>query len=677
MIRLCSTTKSILVLTTSSISLKQRHQRIATIAKMSHSNVLIYLMRRDLRVGDNPILHSLIDNKDHGFTHLLPLYVFAAQQIEVSGFITQDGSKSPYPEARSQIGAFWRCGPHRAKFLAESVWDLKGGLEKIGSGLAIRVGMVDEVVKDLIEGFEKTGGSKVSAVWMTSEEGVEEKREERSTKNLCDEAGVDFKLWRDEKYLIDDRDIPFEDPKDLPDVYTTYRKSVEPLREAPRPTLPKPEKNSLPPFPTDVPPQHAPFTIPTSYEEIESALLKPINAQPLIKNPPSYPENSLSVHPFTGGESHALERLDHLITSGSINAYKSSRNGLMGTDFSTKLSAYLALGSITSRQIHSSMSLFENGSDSDNRYKDLEGYGKGENEGTYGVRFELLWRDYMRLCTRKFGPKLFQLGGFKEEENAHSKWSRLDSPRDGVTKEQIQEIIERFLNGTTGMGFIDASQRECYHTGYTSNRARQNVASFLAKHLYIDWRIGAEWYESMLVDYDVSSNWGNWQYVAGVGNDPRGNDRIFNPVKQAFDYDPKAEYVLAWVDELRGVDELGQIFQAWTINDQEKKEELGIADTEMVTNPLKRIDFKINRGRGGGGGRGGGRGRPPYRPHGGDRWMGRRSGPGDQGRGGFQSGRGDRGFHQARRLYRGGRGSGSELRTGMMDKEREAAVNNE
>lgn len=206
MIRLCaSPPKSVVNLITSSITLKQRHQQFSTtVAKMSDSKILIYLMRRDLRVGDNPILHSLVDNKDHGFTHLLPLYVFAAQQIEVSGFITEDGGKSPYPDARSQVGAFWRCGPHRAKFVAQSVWDLKNGLEKIGSGLSIRVGMVDEVVQRLIEGFEQTNESKVSAVWMTSEEGVEEKREERSTKNVCEKAGVDFQLWQDEKYLIDE-----------------------------------------------------------------------------------------------------------------------------------------------------------------------------------------------------------------------------------------------------------------------------------------------------------------------------------------------------------------------------------------------------------------------------------------------------------------------------------------
>jgi deoxyribodipyrimidine photo-lyase len=69
----------------------------------------------------------------------------------------------------------------------------------------------------------------------------------------------------------------------------------------------------------------------------------------------------------------------------------------------------------------------------------------------------------------------------------------------------------------------------------------------------VDWRLGAEWYESRLVDYDFAINWGNWQYVAGVGNDPR-EGRLFNPVKQAFDYNKKGEYIKTWVPELRGLD---------------------------------------------------------------------------------------------------------------------------
>ncbi|KAI7663351.1 hypothetical protein KC319_g7798, partial [Hortaea werneckii] len=175
------------------------------------------------------------------------------------------------------------------------------------------------------------------------------------------------------------------------------------------------------------------------------------------------------------------------------------------------------------------------------------------------------------------------------------------------------------------------------------------VASYLTKHLGIDWRIGAEWYETNLVDYDVSSNWGNWQYVAGVGNDPRGSARVFNPVKQALDYDSNGDYVRAWIPQLRDVgkgnqktyqiddvikfqersvsetEELMGVFQAWRLPQAEKKR-LGLEGVEWVEHPLIKIDFSLNRrgggkprgrsdaprgrGRGGGGGfRGRGRGR--------------------------------------------------------------------
>jgi deoxyribodipyrimidine photo-lyase len=90
--------------------------------------------------------------------------------------------------------------------------------------------------------------------------------------------------------------------------------------------------------------------------------------------------------------------------------------------------------------------------------------------------------------------------------------------------------------------------RELNATGWMSNRGRQNVASFLAKDMEIDWRLGAEYFEMMLIDYDVTSNWGNWQYASGVGSDPR--DRIFNVVKQGYDYDENGDYVRMWVPEV-------------------------------------------------------------------------------------------------------------------------------
>jgi len=170
-------------------------------------HILIYLLRRDLRLADNPIFDEickLSQQSQTTFTHVLPVYVFSAQQLEVSGFLAGPNEKSPFPEARSQLGNFWRCGPFRAKFLAESVWDLKNDLEGIGSGLVIRVGMLGQTIKDLLHNFKQENAGSVGAIWMTAEEGVEEQREQREVKRAAQAEKVDFRLWSDEKYFIDE-----------------------------------------------------------------------------------------------------------------------------------------------------------------------------------------------------------------------------------------------------------------------------------------------------------------------------------------------------------------------------------------------------------------------------------------------------------------------------------------
>lgn len=423
---------------------------------------------------------------------------------------------------------------------------------------------------------------------------------------------------------------------------------MEPLRDAPRRVLPTPTQ--LLPLPSDVPPQSSPFTVPTSLESVISALHKPITFQPFFKDePPSIPAGTESAHPFRGGSKTGHARIDHLIESASMTHYKDTRNGLLGTDFSTKLSAWLALGCITARQIHHDLVAFEDGTGG-GEWKGVRGYGKGENKGTAAVRFELLWRDYMRLCTRKFGSQLFQRGGFRNDDSYPWKMPSKATP-------EVEETLKRFLNGTTGTGLIDASQRELFLTGYTSNRARQNVASFLSKHLGLNWMLGAEWYESLLVDYDVSSNWGNWQYVAGVGNDPRGEARVFNPVKQAFDYDPEGEYIKAWVPELGGLEDPQKIFQAWKMSNEEKKER-GLAGQDMVEKPLKKIDFHVGRRGGGGDGHFGGNSR-------GNR---RHDNPGESGRGRGGGSFGARGGFRGSRGRGGGERGRGQARQGMMDK---------
>jgi deoxyribodipyrimidine photo-lyase len=154
----------------------------------------------------------------------------------------------------------------------------------------------------------------------------------------------------------------------------------------------------------------------------------------------------------------------------------------------------------------------------------------GANDGTYWLWFELLWRDYFRFLHFKYGTQLYRATGLSENP---------------VSKGGVQHF-ERWRTGTTGKLLVDAGMRELLKTGYLSNRMRQIVASYWIYDLQGDWRVGAAWFESQLIDYDVYSNQGNWLYLAGLGTDPRGGRR-FNIAKQEQDYDPLGEYQRLWL----------------------------------------------------------------------------------------------------------------------------------
>jgi deoxyribodipyrimidine photo-lyase len=132
-------------------------------------------------------------------------------QIELSGLV-EAGKQCPFPPAQSAVGKFWRCGPHRTRFLAQSVWDLKDNLEAHGSGLIIRAGDPVQILDSLFQHLKNAGGMKISAVWMTEDVAYEEVREQDSIAAKCAELGVDFKLCPDEKYFIDEyeyKSVPF------------------------------------------------------------------------------------------------------------------------------------------------------------------------------------------------------------------------------------------------------------------------------------------------------------------------------------------------------------------------------------------------------------------------------------------------------------------------------------
>ena len=197
---------------------------------------------------------------------------------------------------------------------------------------------------------------------------------------------------------------------------------------------------------------------------------------------------------------------------------------MIGGDYSSKFSAYLGQGCLSPKMIYHELKKYE--------------AVRGDNRSTYWLFFELLWRDYFRLIGKKHEELIFKIGGLTGKPD--KKWQS-DERLFGIWKE-----------GKTGIPFIDANMRELNATGFMSNRGRQNVASFLIKDLNINWIMGAEWFESQLVDYDPCSNYVNWMYIAGVGNDPR-EDRYFNIMSQATRYDAKGDYVKLWLPELQNV----------------------------------------------------------------------------------------------------------------------------
>jgi deoxyribodipyrimidine photo-lyase len=223
------------------------------------------------------------------------------------------------------------------------------------------------------------------------------------------------------------------------------------------------------------------------------------------------------LHPkLLPGEAEGLKRMnEYIFLKDRLKTYKETRNGMLNWDDSSKLSAWLSIGAISARQIYASIQKYENE--------------RCKNESTYWLKFELLWRDYFRL-------------------NALLKQEKLFNQRSSVSANPDEQYtFGLWCNGKTGVTFIDANMIELNLTGWMSNRGRQNVASYLAKILKVDWRWGAAYFENKLIDYDASSNWGNWAYLAGVGQDPR--NRTFNPDIQANRYDKDGEYQKLWISK--------------------------------------------------------------------------------------------------------------------------------
>jgi len=297
--------------------------------------------------------------------------------------------------------------------------------------------------------------------------------------------------YTDDLFVLEQ--LPFE-LGNLPETFSKFRKTVERNPELTEFDLRTTE---------DIPPKNT-FTHQTPLE-----LIKAHN----IDMP------AMVDVPLKGGETSGLRHWKNYCDSGALTHYKETRNAFYGVNNSSHLSAWLAHGCISPRKVWNDVLQYERE--------------KGANESTYWLRFELLWREYFRWYSRAHGEKLFLIGGASEKK----------------IKLNFDEVIfESWCRGETGSNIVDAGMRELNATGWVSNRARQLLASHLIYELNIDWRYGAAYFESQLIDFDVASNWGNWAYIAGVGADPRGG-RIFNLDSQADRYDPEKKYRSFWLGQ--------------------------------------------------------------------------------------------------------------------------------
>lgn len=424
----------------------------------------IIWFKTDLRLEDNETLVKAIAQSEQ----VIPVYCFDNSHFETTAY------------------GFKKTGSFRAQFLLESLEDLDKNLRKLGSGLLILKGKPEVEIAKIVKQY------KAQKVFAKREVAFEEKQTEKLVQAELFKLRCEFETFSTST-LYHAEDLPFS-IKDIPDVFTNFRKKTEKESKI-RSVFGAPEQINSPEIP-----------------EIKLPTLKDLNLQ-------FTPIDSRAAIQFKGGETEAINRLNHYFyETKCLSDYKETRNGMIGADYSSKFSAWLAMGSISPRFIYTEVKKYE---------KQF-----GANDSTYWLIFELLWRDFFRFMFKKHQTKFFLYSGIKSDK---------------VNSKSLNEkLLSQWINGTTSSDFINANMLELKKTGFMSNRGRQNVASFFCNELNMDWRFGAAYFEESLIDYDVCSNWGNWAYLAGVGNDPRGH-RYFNIEKQAYDYDKNKSFRKLWL----------------------------------------------------------------------------------------------------------------------------------
>lgn len=413
---------------------------------------------------------------------------------------------------------FKKCDINRFKFLEQSVVDLQDHLDKLGGHLLIGSDSAAQFLPELVEKYD------VSDIYAEQEYASEELNLIKEIQDILPIVKFHF-YWGKTLYHKDD--IPFSISK-IPLSSKAYRipagKESEPRKTLKAPT----ELNSV---------RKVKSTKFPSYKKFGFTKKEYDAAKPLLD----------------GGETKALERLRYYtFRSELLTGYRWTRNQSQGLDYSSKFSPYLALGCISPREIFETVKEYE---------KKIK-----KNQSTWWIVFELVWRDYFTFKGMKFGDEIFKTKGYKKKE---------------IPFENNKENFERWCEGRTGIPFVDAHMRQLNETGYMSNRGRVNCASYFVHDLNIDWTWGAAYFESKLIDYDVSSNWMNWHMQAF---------EIYytNPIHQSNKYKAQ-DLIREWVPELKRTNDI-EVLIPWEfdIPDYPKPIEI-FSKWERAINLIKKL----------------------------------------------------------------------------------------
>ncbi|WP_299056523.1 DASH family cryptochrome [uncultured Polaribacter sp.] len=420
--------------------------------------------RNNLRVNDNASLKKATENHQK----VIAVYFFDPKLFKTDAF------------------GFQKTAKFRAKFLIETIADLKKNLADLNITLFTYFESPEDKIAEICTQFS------ISNIYSQKEWTTEEITTNHRVK---EQLSKETTLVEEYDQFLYHPNLVSTDFSNIPNVFTVFRKKLEKyVSISEEATATKCSKENLAENNTKIPTLKD-----LGFDEFEVP--------------------TKTAFPFFGGETEALKRIDaYFFETKKVAFYKKTRNGLIGTDYSTKFSAWLANGSISAKTIYYKIKEFE--------------AEFGANQSTYWVIFELIWRDYFKYISLKYDTKIFKIGGILDKEY---QWYN------------YQKDINKWIHGETKDDFVNANMIELQQTGWMSNRGRQNVASYFAKELLLDWRIGAAYFESVLIDYDVHSNYGNWMYVAGVGNDPR--DRKFNTQLQAERYDANHKFRKLWLEK--------------------------------------------------------------------------------------------------------------------------------